>query len=43
MTPLVLALVLLAAGAHAGWNFVSKGAQGGAGFVWLSAAFGSVL
>jgi drug/metabolite transporter (DMT)-like permease len=43
MTPLVLTLVLLAAGAHASWNFASKGARGGAGFVWLSAVVATVL
>jgi drug/metabolite transporter (DMT)-like permease len=32
----VLALVLAAAFAHAGWNFLAKGAGGGAMFVWLS-------
>jgi drug/metabolite transporter (DMT)-like permease len=32
----VLALVLAAAFAHAGWNLLAKGAQGGAAFVWLT-------
>jgi drug/metabolite transporter (DMT)-like permease len=32
----VLSLVLAAAFAHAGWNFLAKGAGGGATFVWLS-------
>jgi hypothetical protein len=32
----VLALVLAAAFAHASWNFLAKGAGGGAMFVWLS-------
>ena len=30
-----LVLVLLAAGAHAGWNVLAKTASGGAAFVWL--------
>jgi drug/metabolite transporter (DMT)-like permease len=42
VSALVLALVLCAAFAHAGWNLLSKGAQGGAVFVWLSMAFGVV-
>jgi drug/metabolite transporter (DMT)-like permease len=43
MSPGVLALVLAAAVAHAGWNLLAKGGQGGAGFVWLSAVAGAVL
>jgi drug/metabolite transporter (DMT)-like permease len=43
MSPVVLALVLTAAGAHAGWNLLAKGAEGGAAFVWLSATAGSVI
>lgn len=43
MSPLVLALVLGAAVAHAGWNLVAKGAEGGAPFVWLAALAGTVL
>jgi drug/metabolite transporter (DMT)-like permease len=44
VTTLALGLVLVAAVAHAGWNFLAKTAQtGGAAFVWLSAAFGCVL
>ena len=39
----VLALVLAAAFAHAGWNFLAKGAEGGAGFVWLCAVLGSLI
>ena len=39
----VLALVLAAAFAHAGWNFLAKGAEGGAGFVLLCAALGSLI
>jgi drug/metabolite transporter (DMT)-like permease len=38
----VLALVLAAAFAHAGWNFLAKGAQGGAAFVWLSMMIATV-
>jgi drug/metabolite transporter (DMT)-like permease len=43
MPPGVLALVLTAAFAHAGWNFLAKGAEGGARFVWLCAAVGSLI
>jgi drug/metabolite transporter (DMT)-like permease len=32
---LALALVLVAAAAHAGWNLLAKQASGGAAFVWL--------
>ena len=39
----VLALVLAAAFAHAGWNFLAKGAEGGAAFVWLCAVVGTLL
>src|SRR3954453_18109005 len=39
----VLALVLAAAFAHAGWNFLAKGAEGGAQFVWLCAALGTLI
>jgi drug/metabolite transporter (DMT)-like permease len=39
----VLLLVLAAAFAHAGWNFLAKGAEGGATFVWLCAAVGTLL
>jgi drug/metabolite transporter (DMT)-like permease len=39
----VLALVLAAAFAHAGWNFLAKGAEGGAVFVWLSMVASTVL
>jgi drug/metabolite transporter (DMT)-like permease len=38
-----LALVLTAAAAHAAWNLFAKRAGGGATFVWLCAASGSVL
>jgi len=43
MSPLVLGLVLAAAFAHAGWNLLAKGAEGGAAFVWLCAAIGTLL
>ena len=43
MSPAVLALVLAAAFAHAAWNFLAKGADGGAAFVWLSAGLGTLL
>jgi drug/metabolite transporter (DMT)-like permease len=39
----VLGLVLAAAFAHAGWNFLAKGAAGGAGFVWLSMVVATVV
>ena len=39
----VLALALTAAFAHAGWNFLAKGAEGGARFVWLCAALGTLI
>ena len=39
----VLGLVIAAAFAHAGWNFLAKGAAGGVGFVWLSSAIATVL
>jgi drug/metabolite transporter (DMT)-like permease len=39
----VLALVLAAACAHAGWNLLAKGAQGGAAFVWLTTVAAGVL
>ncbi|MDX6596626.1 MAG: hypothetical protein QOE87_513 [Gaiellales bacterium] len=42
MTPLALALVLVAAFAHAGWNALSKRAPGGAAFVWSQQAVGTV-
>jgi drug/metabolite transporter (DMT)-like permease len=43
MSAAVLALVLAAAFAHAGWNFLAKGAQGGAAFVWLTMVASTVL
>ena len=39
----VLSLVLAAAFAHAGWNFLAKGAEGGAAFVWLAALIGTLI
>jgi drug/metabolite transporter (DMT)-like permease len=43
VTTTVLALVIGAAFAHAGWNFLAKGAAGGVGFVWLASAAATVL
>jgi drug/metabolite transporter (DMT)-like permease len=43
MSLAVLSLVLAAAFAHAGWNFLAKGAGGGAAFVWLAALAGTVI
>ncbi len=43
MSLTVLALVLAAAFAHAGWNFLAKGAEGGVGFVWLATLASAVL
>ena len=43
MSLTVLALVLAAAFAHAGWNLVAKPAEGGAAFVWLCAVAGTLL
>jgi drug/metabolite transporter (DMT)-like permease len=40
---LALALVLVAAGAHAGWNMLAKTASGGATFVWLFTVAAMVL
>src|SRR6185437_13997057 len=42
VTPLALALVLVAAFAHAGWNALSKRTPGGATFVWTQMVVGSV-
>ena len=42
MTPLALALVLVAAFAHAGWNALSKRAPGGAAFVWSQESVGAL-
>ena len=43
MSVTVLALVVAAAFAHAGWNLVAKPAAGGAAFVWLCAVAGTLL
>jgi drug/metabolite transporter (DMT)-like permease len=43
MTLPILGLVLLAAVAHAAWNLLAKGAQGGQGFVWLYTVAASLL
>ena len=42
-TTTVLALVIGAAFAHAAWNFLAKGAEGGVGFVWLSSLVATLL
>jgi drug/metabolite transporter (DMT)-like permease len=39
----VLLLVLASACAHAAWNFLAKGAEGGAAFVWLATVAATVL
>jgi drug/metabolite transporter (DMT)-like permease len=38
-----LVLVVLAAGAHAGWNVLAKTASGGAAFVWLFTVAATVI
>jgi drug/metabolite transporter (DMT)-like permease len=43
VTSLALAFVLVAAGAHATWNYLAKTAGGGATFVWLCAVCESTL
>ena len=44
MSGVALALVLLAAGAHALWNRVAKTAPGGGtAFVWLASVFGAII
>src|SRR3978361_1032599 len=43
MSTPVLLLVLAAAFAHAGWNLLAKGAEGGPAFVWLSSVAGALL
>jgi drug/metabolite transporter (DMT)-like permease len=43
VTTTVLALVIAAAFAHAAWNFLAKGAEGGVGFVWLSAVAATIV
>jgi drug/metabolite transporter (DMT)-like permease len=42
LTPLALALVLVAAFGHAGWNALSKRVPGGAAFVWTQTLVGTV-
>ena len=42
MAPLALALVLVAAFGHAGWNALAKRAPGGAAFVWSQTLVGVV-
>lgn len=43
MTAAALALVLVAAFTHAGWNYLLKRSGGGTGFVWLFAAIATLL
>jgi drug/metabolite transporter (DMT)-like permease len=44
VSAVALALVLLAAGAHASWNLLAKTAPGGgAAFVWLASTFGACV
>jgi drug/metabolite transporter (DMT)-like permease len=43
VTSLALALVLVAAGAHASWNYLAKTAGGGATFPWLCAVCEATL
>jgi drug/metabolite transporter (DMT)-like permease len=43
VTELALALVLLSAVAHAGWNFIAKRASGGPAFNWLFDALSVVV
>lgn len=43
MPTAALVLVLVAAGAHAGWNVLAKTASGGATFVWLFSSVAVVL
>jgi drug/metabolite transporter (DMT)-like permease len=43
MTAAALALVLVAAFTHAGWNYLLKRSGGGIGFVWLFAAISALL
>jgi drug/metabolite transporter (DMT)-like permease len=43
VTAAALALVLVAAFAHAAWNYLLKRSGGGFGFVWLFAAISAVL
>ncbi|BBB89889.1 MAG TPA: DMT family transporter [Methylomusa anaerophila] len=43
MTTLAMTLVLVAAFAHASWNFLLKKACGGTAFVWLFASFSAII
>jgi len=43
VSTVALVLVLVAAGAHAGWNVLAKTASGGATFVWLFSSVAVVL
>ncbi|MEA2256214.1 MAG: hypothetical protein QOG35_2259 [Solirubrobacteraceae bacterium] len=43
MSPVALALIVTAAVAHAGWNFLAKQARGGIAFVWLGGVTAATL
>ncbi|PZA08580.1 MULTISPECIES: EamA family transporter [unclassified Meiothermus] len=43
MTALALALILVSAGLHAGWNLLAKRSGGGAVFVWLFCALSALF
>jgi len=43
MTALALALVLVAAAIHAGWNYLLKRSGGGTAFVWLFASLSALI
>ena len=43
MSGLAIGLVLTAAGLHASWNYLAKGAYGGISFVWLYSLIAAVL
>lgn len=43
MTSFAIALVLIAAFAHAGWNFLAKRACGGKAFIWLFASLSAII
>ncbi len=43
MTGLALVLVLIAALAHSGWNYLIKKAAGGLPFIWLFAGLASLM
>jgi drug/metabolite transporter (DMT)-like permease len=43
VSPVALALIVTAAGAHAAWNFMAKQARGGIAFVWLAGLTAATL